>query len=70
MNMYLVEEAFTFLLGIAALLTLILLTLASFLLLWQAARFVFLRLKGILGWVTSIDERPLHAEHEPFIQRL
>jgi len=67
--MYLVEEAFTFLLLLAVLLILTLLTVTSFFLLWQAARFVFLQLNGILGWVTSMDKRPLHAEHEPFISR-
>lgn len=68
--MYLVEEAFAFLLVLAVLLTLILLTATAFLLLWQAARFVFLPLKGMLGQVTSIYQRPFQAEHEPFIPRL
>lgn len=67
--MYLVEEALTSLLAIAVLLILILLTLTGFLLLWQAACFGFLQLKGLLGWIAGIDERPLHAEHEPFIPR-
>lgn len=67
--MYLVEEALTFLLAIAVLLLLIQLTVTAFLLLWQAVCFGFLQLKGLLGWIASIHERPLHAEHEPFIPR-
>lgn len=67
--MYLVEEALTFLLAIAVLLIIILLTATAFLLLWQAACLGFLQLKRIIGWIASIDERPLHAEHEPFIPR-
>lgn len=68
--MYLVEEAFAFLLVLAVLLTLILLTATAFLLLWQAALSVFLQLKAMLGRVTSIYERPFQAEHQPFIPRL
>lgn len=67
--MYLVEEAFTFLLVLAVLLFLILLTATALLLLCQAARFGFLYLKRIMSWIANIDERPLHAEHEPFIPR-
>lgn len=61
-SVYLVEETFTVLLGIAVLLILILLTVIAFLLLWQGASFVFLRLKGIVGQITSIRDRPLSAE--------
>lgn len=60
--MYLVEEAFTVLLGTAVLLTLILISVIAFLLLWQGACLVFLRLKGIVGRITSIRDRPLSAE--------
>ena len=69
MNMYLVEEAFTFLLVLAVLLILILLTVTAFLLLWQAARCVFLQLNGIVGWIGSVGKRPVHAEQAPFISR-
>lgn len=69
MTMYLVEEALTVLLAIAVLLILILLTVTAFLLLWQTACFGFLQLNGLLGWIASIHERPLRAEHELFIPR-
>ena len=69
MNIYLVEEAFTFQLILALILILVLLAVTAFLLLWQAACFGFLQLRRIIGWITSIDERRLHAEHEPFIPR-
>lgn len=62
LSMYLVEEAFTVLLGIAVLLILILLTVIAFLLLWQGASLAFLRLKGIVGQITSIRDRPLSAK--------
>ncbi len=45
--LYLVEEAFTVLLGIAVILTLAWITLTAFLLLWQGASLVFLQLKRI-----------------------
>jgi hypothetical protein len=62
LSVYLVEETFTVLLGIAVLLILILLTVIAFLLLWQGASLVFLRLKGLVGQITSIRDRPLSAE--------
>lgn len=67
MNIYLAEEAFSVLLVIAVLLILIFLTVIAFLLFWQAARFASLRLKGMVGWTTSVNERPLQAEQQPFI---
>jgi hypothetical protein len=62
LGMYLVQEAFTVLLCIAVLLTLILLTVIAFLLVWQGASLVFLWLKGIVGRIASIRDRSLSAE--------
>ncbi len=62
LSVYLVEETFTVLLGIAVLLILILLTVIAFLLLWQGTSLVFLRLKGIVRRIASIRDRPLSAE--------
>ena len=56
---YVVEEALTILLGIAVLLVLVLFLLIAFVLLWHGATFVFLRLKGIVGRVISVRNRPL-----------
>lgn len=58
LSMYLMEEAFTVLLGIAVLLILLLLTVIAFLLLWQGASFVFLRLKGMIDLIISVRGRP------------
>jgi hypothetical protein len=55
---YLVEEAFTVLLGIAVILALTWITLTAFLLLWQGASLVFLQLKRIIRRGTSIGDRP------------
>ncbi len=62
LSVYLVEEAFTVMVGIAVLLILILLIVVAFLLLWQGASLVLLRLKGIVGRVTSIHDGPLSTE--------
>ena len=61
MNMYLVEEVLTILVCIAVPLALILLTAIAFLLLWHGASFVFHLLKRIVGWITSLRDRPLRA---------
>jgi hypothetical protein len=58
LSMYLMEEAFTVLLGIAVLLILLLLTVITFLLLWQGAGSVFLRLKRIGELIISVRGRP------------
>jgi hypothetical protein len=58
LSMYSMEEAFTVLLGIAVLLILLLLTVIAFLLLWQGAGFVFLRLKGMVDLIISVRGRP------------
>ena len=58
LSMYSMEEAFTVLLGIAVLLILLLLTVIAFLLLWQGAGFVFLRLKRIVELIISVRGRP------------
>jgi hypothetical protein len=63
--LYLVEEAFTVLLGIAAIFTLAWITLTAFLLLWQGASLVFLQLNRIIRRGTSIGDRPL-ALHRQF----
>jgi hypothetical protein len=57
LSMYLMEEAFTVLLGVAVLLILLLLTVIAFLLLWQGAGFVFLRLKRIVELIISVRGR-------------
>jgi len=63
--LYLVEEAFTVLLGIAVILTLAWITLTAFLLLWQGASLVFLQLKRIIRRGTSIGDRPLALHRQP-----
>jgi len=63
--LYLVEEAFTVLLGIAVILTLAWITLTAFLLLWQGASLVFLHLKRIIRRGTSIGDRPLALHRQP-----
>jgi hypothetical protein len=63
--LYLVEEAFTVLLGIAVILTLAWITLTAFLLLWQGASLVFLQMKRIIGRGTSIGDRPLALHRQP-----
>jgi len=62
--LYLVEEAFTVLLGIAVILTLAWITLTAILLLWQGASLVFLQLKRIRRG-TSIGDRPLALHRQP-----
>ena len=57
--LYLVEEAFTVLLGIAIILTIAWTTLTSFFLLWQGTNLVFLQLKRIIRRGTSIGDRSL-----------
>lgn len=63
--LYLVEEAFTVLLGIAIILTLTWITLTAFLLLWQGASLVFLQVKQIIRRGTSIGDRPLALHRQP-----
>jgi hypothetical protein len=63
--LYLVEETFTVLLGIAVILTLAWITLTAFLLLWQGASLVFVQLKRIIRRGTSIGDRPLALHRQP-----
>ena len=63
--LYLVEEAFTVLLGIAVILTLAWITLTAFLLLWQGASLVSLHLKRIIRRGTSIGDHPLALHKQP-----
>jgi hypothetical protein len=66
--LYLVEEAFTVLLGIAVILTLAWITLTAFLLLWQGASLVFLHLKRVIRRGTNIGDigdRPLALQRQP-----
>jgi hypothetical protein len=58
LSMYSVEEALTVMLGMAILLTLLLLPVIAFLLLWHGARFVFLLLKGVFDFIVSVRDRP------------
>lgn len=56
---FVLQEALVVVLGIAVPLLLILLTLIVFLLIWHGANFVLLRLKRLVGRITSIRDRPL-----------
>ena len=59
LSAYVLQEALVIVLGTAALLLLILLTLIAFLLLWQGASFVLLQLTRLVGRITSVRDRPL-----------
>ena len=59
---YLLEEAFSFLLILAAVLTLIWVILATFVLLWHGACLVLFLLKAIGRWVTGAREDPVGSE--------
>ena len=61
LTVFMVEEALTVMLGIAALLIPTLLIAIVFLLLGQVARLVFLCVKWLLRPITGARERPLHA---------
>lgn len=61
LTVFMVEEALTVMLGVAALLIPILLTAIAFLLLWQVASLVFLCLKWVLRPISGARERPPHA---------
>ena len=63
--LFLVEEAFTILFGIAVVFTLTWITLAGFLLLWQGASLVFLQMKRIIPRGPSIGDRPLAIRRQP-----
>lgn len=56
---YVLQEAFVIVLGTAVLLLLILLPLISFLLLWEGASIVFLRLTSLVNRITGVRDRPL-----------
>lgn len=60
---YLVEEALTVLLGVAALLLPMLFTVIAFLLLWQGASLAFRRLKARIERITIVRERRSRAGH-------
>jgi len=59
---YLLEEAFSFLLILAAILTLIWVILATFVLLWHGACLALFLLKAIGRWVTGAREDPVGSE--------
>lgn len=59
LSAYVLQEALVVVLGTAVLLLLILLTLITFVLLWQGASFVLLRLTRLVGRITSVRDRPL-----------
>ena len=61
LTVFMVEEALTVMLGIAALLIPTLLIAIVFLLLGQVARLVFVCVKWLLRPITGARERPLHA---------
>jgi hypothetical protein len=63
--LYLVEETFTVLVGIAVILTLAWITLTAFLLLWQGASLVFVQLKRIIRRGNSMGDRPLALHRQP-----
>ena len=59
LSVYSVEEALAVVLGVAVGVVFVLLPVIAFLFLWQGARFVFVRLKGMVVRITSIrDRRP------------
>ena len=57
-SVYSVEEALTVILGIAILLTLLLLPVMAFLLLWHGARFAYLRVRGVFDFILNVSSRP------------
>jgi hypothetical protein len=59
---YLLEEAFSFLLVLAAVLTLIWVILVTFVLSWHGACFALFLLKAIGRWVTGAREDPVRSE--------
>lgn len=59
MTAYVLQEALVVVLGTAVLLLLILLTLIAFILLWQVASFVLLRLTRLVGRITSVRDSRL-----------
>lgn len=61
LTVFIVEEALTVMLGIAALLIPAFLASIAFLLLWQVASLAFLCLKWILRPISGARERPSHA---------
>ena len=63
--LYLVEEAFTILFGVAVIFTLTWITLTGFLLLWQGASLVFLQLKRIIPRGAGIGDRPVTLHRQP-----
>ena len=69
LSVYLVEEALTVLLSIAALLILLLLPVIAFLFLWHGARFVLLRIKGVFD-LTPQRTRPSARPARPMSQPL
>jgi len=65
LSVYSVEEELSVLMSIAALLILLILPVIVFLLLWNGARFVFLRLRGVFD-----PTRPVARPPRPMSQRL
>src|SRR5437870_8183924 len=59
---YLLEEAFSFLLVLAAVLTFIWVILVTFVLLWHGACFALFLLKAIGRWGTGAREDPVGSE--------
>lgn len=59
---YLLEEAFSSLLVLAAVLTLIWVILVTFVSLWHGACFALFLLKAIGRWVTGAREEPVSSE--------
>jgi len=70
LSVYLVEEALTVLLSIAALLILLLLLIIAFLFLWYGARFVLLRIRGVFDLIPQrTTARAFCTAHEPTVPR-
>jgi hypothetical protein len=61
LSVYLVEEALTVLLSIAALLILLILPVIAFLFLWHGASFVLLRIKGVFDLIPQRTRLPARS---------